>query len=70
MLVINPQGGLGSCSKAAKVLSQGLGLAVVLVVGGWNSGSQFDRHPQRLPIFHLILGGRSESLLRKPGFPW
>ena len=24
-------------------------------------------HPQRLRIFHLILGGESESLLRKPG---
>ena len=33
------------------------------------SGSGFDPHPQRLPIFHLILGGRGESLLRKPGFP-
>ena len=30
-------------------------------------GSRFDPRPQRLPIFHLILGGRSESLLRKPG---
>ena len=30
-------------------------------------GSPFDPHPQRLPIFHLILGGKSESLLRKPG---
>ena len=26
--------------------------------------------PQRLVIFHLILGGRRESLLRKPGFPY
>ena len=34
------------------------------------SRSRFDPHPQRLPIFHLILGGRSESLLRKPGFPY
>ena len=25
------------------------------------SGSRFDPHPQRIPIFHLILGGRSES---------
>ena len=24
------------------------------------SGSRFEPHPQRLPIFHLILGGRSE----------
>ena len=30
------------------------------------SGSRFDPHPQRRPILHLILGGRSESLLRKP----
>ena len=33
------------------------------------SGSRFDPHPQRLPIFHLNLGGRSESLPREPGFP-
>ena len=33
------------------------------------SGSRFDPHPQRLPIFIRILGGRSESLLRTPGFP-
>ena len=33
------------------------------------SGSGFDPHPQRLPIFHLILGVRSESLIRRPGFP-
>ena len=32
--------------------------------------SRFDPHPQRLPIFYLILGGRSESLPRKPGFPY
>ena len=30
------------------------------------SGSRLDLHPQRLLIFHLILGGRNESLLRKP----
>ena len=30
---------------------------------------RFDPQPQRLPIFHLILGGKSESLLRKPGSP-
>ena len=36
----------------------------------FSPGSRFDPHPQRLPIFHLILGGRSESLLRKPGFPY
>ena len=34
-----------------------------------SSASRFDPRTQRLPIFHLILGGRSESLLRKPGFP-
>ena len=36
---------------------------------GLLSGSRFDPRPQRLTLFHLILGGRSESLLRKPGFP-
>ena len=29
------------------------------------SGCRFDPYPQRLPIFHLILGVRSKSLLRK-----
>ena len=33
------------------------------------SGPRLNPRPQRLTIFHLILGGRSESLLRKPGFP-
>ena len=30
----------------------------------------FDPHPQGPPIFHLILCGRSESLLMKPAFPY
>ena len=31
--------------------------------------SQFDPRPERLTIFHLFPGGRSESLMRKPGIP-
>ena len=31
-----------------------------------HSGSRFNPHPQSLSIFHLILGGRNESFLRKP----
>ena len=34
-------------------------------LGSSKSGSRCDPHPQRLSIFHLILGGRSESLLRE-----
>ena len=34
------------------------------------SGSFFHPQPPSLLIFHLNLGGRSESLLRKPGFPY
>ena len=33
------------------------------------SGSCFDPRPQCLMSFHLILVGRTESLLRKPRFP-
>ena len=34
------------------------------------SGSFFHPQPPSLLTFHLNLGGRSESLLRKPGFPY
>ena len=34
------------------------------------SGSRFDPRPQRQSIFHPFLGGRSESLVTKPGFPY
>ena len=36
--------------------------------GGY-SGPRFDTYSQGVPIFHLILGGSSEFLLRKPGLP-
>ena len=35
-----------------------------------SSGSRFDRRPQRLTIFHLILGERRESLARTPDSPY
>ena len=42
-----------------------------LVLLGHSEQKKFSLklHPQHLPIFQLILGGRSESLLRKPAFP-
>ena len=70
-----PKGCLLRLCISKGVTQLGHRIYITYAQNGWlhgtpESGSRFDPRPQRLTIFHLILGGRSESLLRKPGFPW
>ena len=45
-------------------------VVVVVVVVSFHSESRFDLRPDCLAIFHLILGGRHSSVVRKPDSPY